>query len=68
VIKGEPGFRHPQVSPTWQELSLSVVLDRHEFGELLELLKEPRWPEELESFTGLRDETAAELSLDPPIS
>jgi hypothetical protein len=35
--------------------------DRHEFSEFLELLKEPRWPEELESFTALRDEIAAEL-------
>jgi hypothetical protein len=37
--------------------------NRHEFGEFLELLKEPRWPEELESFTGLRDEIAAERSV-----
>ena len=38
-----------------------VVLDRHELGELLELLQEPRWPAEVEPFTNLRAEIAAAL-------
>ncbi len=45
-----------------QEASTDIVLDRQELGELLALLQEPRYLEELGPFAHLRAEIAAELS------
>lgn len=44
-----------------EEARTEIVLDDEELGELFAFLREPRNPQELESFSHLRAEIAAEL-------